>query len=107
MSTNWDEYQKRVTEDSKGNDLSAYADFLESVPLLSQGMVSPLKKGSEEGSVSVTIFFEQGRFKAAISAKKHGTVAFYTFDDLTKPFEDLEAAMKEDRLEWRNSRRRG
>lgn len=102
----WKEYRKQTKEDVDGADLSDHADWIATHPILGEGMVTPKTATSTQGSLSVTLFFEDGRFKCAVSSKIDSQVAFMTLEGMEDPMGEIEAAMAKNELDWRKSNRR-
>ena len=103
--SHWDELEKGINDDNRGVDLSAYSSWMAEHPRLAEGFTKERKKNSGQGALSITFFYEDGRFKAALSAKTVNAVAFYTFESLDDPWGDLERSIQTSVLNWRKSGR--
>lgn len=78
-------------------------------PLLEELMWTvTLSDGSTRETMSVTVFVEDGRLKAALNDRDLGVVAFVTGESLMDLFSTVERSLVEDCLDWRasNSRKR-
>lgn len=55
---------------------------------------------------SISLFAEQGRLKACVSDKDNGQVAFITLEELDTAFQEIEEALQNDSLTWREMKQK-
>lgn len=101
--------RKQAVELSGSNGASSVdADFLKSYPALGEYMMSQAyPDGTPRLLSTLTLFREDGFWKACLNEKDQGLVLFVAEPQFLVVFEALELLLQEDRPPWRKSTSKG
>lgn len=80
----------------------------EQLPALTEFLTAVVwPDGAPRQPGSLLLFFEGGKWKACVSDRAQGMVAFLTVPDLLESLQTLEEALRGEKLEWRAKRHDG
>ena len=103
-------FDEAKTEAAKGQvDSDLFGDLIEVCPSLVEAFTGTVDESKRwvVGPCTVMIFYEAGKLKFCLSPKFTNKVAFGVIDDPVHPWDGIEKAIENGKLEWKGRSKGG